>query len=56
MEGLAEAFNLMNHVNVVIVNGNFGSGAFPGSPSPTFGQVTGVGDPRSAQFAARLRF
>jgi len=56
VEGLAEAFNLTNHVNVVTVNGNFGSGAFPGSPSPTFGQITGVGDPRSAQFAARLRF
>jgi hypothetical protein len=55
-EVLAEGFNLTNHVNVVTRNTNFGSGAYPTNPSPTFGQITAVGDPRSAQLGARLRF
>ena len=37
-------------------NTNFGSGEYPTSPSPTYDQVTAVGDPRSWQLAARLRF
>src|SRR5262249_48923242 len=45
LEGLLEVFNLTNRVNVVTVNGNFGSGAYPASPSPAFGQTTAVGDP-----------
>ena len=56
IEGIAEGFNLTNHTNVVSRNTNFGSGAYPTNPSPTFGQVTAVGDPRSFQFAARLKF
>ena len=55
LEGLAEAFNLTNHANVVTRNTNFGAGAYPTNPSPTFGQITAVGDPRSFQFGARLR-
>jgi Carboxypeptidase regulatory-like domain/TonB dependent receptor-like, beta-barrel len=56
IEGLVEAFNLTNRANVVTVNGNFGAGAYPTNPSSTFGQVTAVGDPRSLQVAARLKF
>ena len=56
LEVLAEGFNLTNHVNVLTRNGNFGSGAYPSSPSPTFGQITAVGEPRSFQFGARVRF
>lgn len=56
VEGLVEAFNLTNHRNVVTRNTNFGSGAYPTSPSPTFGQITAVGEPRSVQFGARVRF
>ncbi|HWW85518.1 MAG TPA: TonB-dependent receptor, partial [Vicinamibacterales bacterium] len=56
VEGLAEVFNLTNRVNVVTLNGNFGSGAYPTNSSPTFGQVTAVGDPRAVQFAVRARF
>ena len=56
LEGLAEAFNLTNHVNVVTRNTNFGAGAYPTNPSPTFGQITAVGEPRSFQLGARLRF
>jgi hypothetical protein len=55
-EGLIEGFNLTNRVNAVTVNGNFGPGAYPASPAPTFGQVTAVGDPRTFQLALRLRF
>ena len=56
LEGLIEAFNLTNHVNVVTVNGNFGTGTYPDNPSPGFGAPTSVGDPRSAQLGVRLRF
>ena len=56
VEGLAEVFNVTNRRNVVTVNGNFGSGAYPANPSSSFGQVTGINDPRAAQFAVRLRF
>jgi hypothetical protein len=56
LEGLVEGFNLTNRMNVVTLNGNFGAGAYPASPSSSFGQVLGVGEPRSAQFGIRLRF
>lgn len=56
LEVLAEVFNLTDHVNVVARNTNFGAGAYPSNPSPTFGQVTAVGDPRSWQFGGRVRF
>ena len=56
VEGLAEVFNVTNRLNVVTMNGVFGSGTYPTNPSPTFGQVTGVNDPRAAQFAVRVRF
>jgi hypothetical protein len=56
LEALAEAFNLTNRRNDLTRNANFGPGAFPTNPSPTFGQVTSVGEPRSLQFAVRVRF
>jgi hypothetical protein len=56
LEALAEAFNLTNRENVVAMNGNFGPGTYPTSPSPTFGQITAVGEPRSFQFALRVSF
>jgi Carboxypeptidase regulatory-like domain/TonB dependent receptor-like, beta-barrel len=56
LEGLVEGFNLTNHVNVLTRNGNFGAGAYPSSPSATFGQITAVGEPRAFQFGARVRF
>jgi hypothetical protein len=55
-EVAVEAFNLVNRRNDLTRNGNFGSGAYPSEPSPTFGQITGVADPRSVQLAFRLRF
>ena len=56
MEGLAEAFNALNHRNNLTRNGAFGAGAYPANPSATFGQVTAVNDPRSLQLALRVRF
>jgi outer membrane receptor protein involved in Fe transport len=56
LQAAAEAFNLLNHTNVVSVNGNFGTGPYPGSPLPAFRQITAVNDPRNLQFALRLYF
>ncbi len=56
IEGVVEAFNLTNRRNVTGWNANFGAGAYPTNPSPTFKQVTAVADPRSLQFALRLTF
>ena len=56
LELLAEGFNLTDRANVVTRNTNFGPGAYPTNPSPTFGQITAVGEPRSFQFGARVRF
>jgi hypothetical protein len=56
LEAVAEAFNALNHVNGVTLNGVFGSGAYPTNPSPTFMRTTAVGDPRSLQLALRLTF
>jgi hypothetical protein len=56
LEGIAEAFNTLNHRNDMIPNATWGTGAYPTTPNPTFGQATAVGDPRSVQLAARLNF
>ena len=56
LEALAEGFNLTNRLNALTRNTNFGSGAYPTNPSPTFGQITAVGEPRSFQFGLRVRF
>jgi len=56
LEGLAEAFNLLNHLNGVTLNGTFGSGTYPANPLPTFRQITAVADPRTLQLALRLSF
>ncbi|MFM8535067.1 MAG: TonB-dependent receptor domain-containing protein [Acidimicrobiia bacterium] len=55
-EVMAEGFNLTDRANVVTRNANFGAGAYPSSPSSTFNQITAVGEPRSFQFGARVRF
>jgi hypothetical protein len=56
LQAIAEAFNLLNHLNGVTLNGTFGTGVHPTNPSPTFAQITAVGDPRSLQFALRFTF
>jgi hypothetical protein len=56
IDALVEGFNLTNRKNVITMIGNFGPGAYPSNPSPTFSQITAVGDPRSVQFGFRARF
>ena len=56
LEGIAEVFNLTNRTNAIARNGNFGAGAYPSNPSPTFGRVTAAGEPRTVQVAIRVRF
>jgi hypothetical protein len=56
LEAFIEGFNLTNHVNGVSLNGNFGTGAYPSAPSPSFRQLTAVGDPRGFQVALRIAF
>jgi hypothetical protein len=56
LQVLAEMFNTLNHVNVATLNGVFGTGTYPTSPLSTFGQITAVNDPRTAQFGMRLSF
>jgi hypothetical protein len=56
VEALAEGFNLTNRTNVVAMNGNFGSGAYPSTPASGFGRPTAVGDSRSVQLGLRVTF
>ncbi|HEY2151419.1 MAG TPA: carboxypeptidase regulatory-like domain-containing protein [Vicinamibacterales bacterium] len=53
LELMLEGFNLFNHVNVVNVNNTIGNTP---TPSPTFEQVTAVGDMRQFQLGARWSF
>jgi hypothetical protein len=56
LEALVEGFNVTNHENVVTRNANFGPGAYPSSPTASFGAVTSVAEGRALQFGARVRF
>jgi hypothetical protein len=56
LQGIAEAFNALNHRNDMIPNATWGSGTYPTSPNSTFGRATAVGEARSAQLAARINF
>jgi hypothetical protein len=53
IELMIEAFNVLNHVNVLNVNNTFGTGL---TPLPSFGRPTLAGDPRQIQLGARWRF
>jgi hypothetical protein len=56
LEAIAEAFNTLNRRNNLTLNGTFGPGAYPANPSPSFGQITAVNDPRTLQVGIRVRF
>ncbi|MGH9665515.1 MAG: hypothetical protein ACRD9L_13910, partial [Bryobacteraceae bacterium] len=53
VELLAEAFNLLNHVNYADINTTWGTGLAARS---TFGQYTAAGDPRQVQLGLKVRF
>ena len=56
LEGLVEIFNLLNRRNDIARTTVFGTGTYPTTPASNFGQVTVVGDPRSAQLGFRLTY
>ena len=56
IQAIAEAFNVTNRTNVLARNGTFGAGTYPVNPSPTFRQITAVGEPRAVQLGLRIRF
>jgi hypothetical protein len=56
IDGLVEAFNVLDRRKYVARVTVFGTGAFPDEPSPTFGRVTVVGEPRSIQFGFRVTY
>jgi len=56
IEGIVEAFNLFDRANFLAIENTFGTGAFPTSPTATYGQYTTARDPRQVQLAARLVF
>jgi TonB dependent receptor len=56
LEGMAEAFNSLNHRNDMIPNATWGTGTYLTTPNTTFGQATAVGDPRNVQLGARINF
>jgi hypothetical protein len=53
LEVMLEAFNVLNHVNVLNVNNTYGNGT---APLPSFGQPTAAGDPRQIQLGVRWSF
>lgn len=53
LEAMVEAFNLLNHVNILNVNNTFGTGP---TPNVTYGQPTVAGDPRQLQLGVRWSF
>ncbi len=53
IQALVEAFNVLNHVNVLVVNNTFGTAA---TPLATFGQPTTAGDARQMQVGLRWSF
>ncbi len=56
LDAMIEAFNALNHVNGVALNGTFGPGAYPANPAASFGQTTAVSDARSLQLGVKISF
>jgi Carboxypeptidase regulatory-like domain len=53
IEAMIEAFNVLNHVNILNVNNTFGNGI---APLAAFGQPIAAGDPRQIQLGVRWTF
>jgi hypothetical protein len=56
VDGIFEVFNLFNRSNYTAVNNVFGTGSYPSSPAPTFGQFTQAAPPRQVQLAIKIGF
>ncbi len=55
-DGIFEVFNLFDRSNYTAVNNIFGTGAYPTTPLPTFGQFTQAAPPRQVQLAIKIGF
>ena len=56
LETIFEVFNLFNRANFTDVNNVFGTGVYPSSPLPTFGQFLQTGPSRQMQLALKITF
>ncbi len=56
IDGIFEVFNLFNRSNFIAVNNVFGTGSYPSSQAPTFGQFTQAAPPRQVQLAVKVGF
>jgi hypothetical protein len=56
VEGIFEIFNLFNRANYTAVNNVWGTGAYPGSPVPSYGKFTQAGPPLQMQLAVKVSF
>jgi hypothetical protein len=55
-ELMVDVFNLFNRTNFIDVQRVFGTGSYPQSPIPTFGQFTQAAAPRQVQLGVKLLF
>ncbi len=56
VDGIFEVFNLFNRTNYTEINNIFGTGAYPGTPLPAFGQFTQAASPLQVQLALKVKF
>ena len=56
IDAIFEVFNLFNRANFTDINNIFGTGAYPASPVPTYGQFQQAAPPRQVQLAMKLNF
>jgi hypothetical protein len=56
LDAIAEVFNLFNRTNFTDINNIFGTGAYPTSPLPTYGQFQQAGPGRQVQLALKITF
>ena len=56
IEGIVDAFNLLDRANFTEINNIFGSGAFPSNPLPAYGQYTVTLPGRQIQLGAKVSF
>jgi hypothetical protein len=56
VDAIVEVFNLFNRANFTEVNNIFGTGTYPTTPLPTYGQFQKAGSPRQVQVAVKINF
>jgi len=56
LQGIAEAFNVLNKTNLLLPTGSFGGGTYPTAPAANFRTATAAADPRNIELALKLSF